>query len=490
MKNNKVSDPDGIHAEILKLLTESGPQLLDILLPLFNYIYDSGEIPQEWSESIFIPIPKTPHAKTCDQYRLISLINIITKIFTKIIHNRIYAKCEANVTETQFGFKGGFGTREAIFSLQVLIQRCRDMNRDVYVCFVDFSKAFDNVKHEKLIQLLKSTGLDSKDIRVVANLYWNQSAKIKINDNFSENSFIKKGVRQGCVLSPTLFNLYSEAIFDEVLHNASEGIRMNGELINNVRYADDTAIIASSLEDLQSLLQRVSDVSEDFGLKLNISKTKWMLISKNKTPIGRLSLNQTPIEHVERYTYLGTIVHNQWEMAAEIKSRVEKARSSFVKMRHIFTNRHVSLPLKLRLLKCYVFPVLLYGAEAWTMTEQLMKKLSAFEMWLYRRILRISWTDHITNEEVLRRVGKQQEIAFTVKRRKLEYFGHLMRHNKYRLQQLILQGRVDGRRGPGRRRNSWLQNLRQWFGLTSVELFRQAANKIKIVMLIANVRNG
>ena len=76
----------------------------------------------------------------------------------------------------------------------------------------------------------------------------------------------------------------------------------------------------------------------------------------------------------------------------------------------------------------------MYGSEAWSMTVQLMKKLSAFEMWLHRRILRISWTDHITNEEVLWRVGKQQEIAFTVKRRKLEYFGHLMRHNKYRLQ--------------------------------------------------------
>ena len=92
-----------------------------------------------------------------------------------------------------------------------------------------------------------------------------------------------------------------------------------------------------------------------------------MLLSKNKAPIGRFSLNQIPIEHVERYTYLGTIVHNQWEMTAEIKSRVEKARSSFVKMMHIFTNRHVSLPLKFRLLKCYVFPVLLYGAEAFEM---------------------------------------------------------------------------------------------------------------------------
>ena len=116
---------------------------------------------------------------------------------------------------------------------------------------------------------------------MVVHLYWNQCAKIKINDNFSENSFLQKVVRQGCVISLTIFNLYSEAIFDEVLHNASEGIRVNEELINNVRYTDDTAIIASSLEDLQSLLQRVSEVSEDFGLKLNISKTKRMLISKN-----------------------------------------------------------------------------------------------------------------------------------------------------------------------------------------------------------------
>lgn len=490
MKNNKAPGPDDIHAEIIKLMKETDSQLMNILTPLFNNIYDSGKFPHEWTNSVFVTIPKNPRARTCDQYRLISLINTVTKIFTKVIHNRIYAKCESRMTETQFGFRGGFGTREAVFSLQVLIQRCRDMNREVYVCFVDFSKAFDNVKHEKLVELLKTTGLDSKDIRIIANLYWDQSAKIRIAGELSEDTQIKKGVRQGCVLSPILFNLYSEAIFNEVLHDAAEGIKMNGELINNIRYADDTAIIASSLEDLQSLLQRVNDISEEFGLKLNISKTKWMCISKQQIPIGRLTLNQTPIEHVEKYTYLGTIVHNQWDMTVEIKSRIEKARSTFVRMKNIFTGRNISLLLKIRLIRCYIFTVLLYGVEAWTMTEQLMKKISAFEMWVYRRVLRISWKDHITNEEVLRRIGKQQEVTFMIKKRKLEYFGHLMRHNKYRLQQLILQGKVDGRRGPGRRRNSWMQNLRKWFGLSSIQLFRQAANKIRIAILIANVHRG
>lgn len=123
-------------------------------------------------------------------------------------------------------------------------------------------------------------------------------------------------------------------------------------------------------------------------------------------------------------------------------------------MRLIFTSRDISLPLKIRLMICYISPVLLNKVEQWTMTEQLMKKISAFEMWIYRRILRNSWTEHIRNQEVLRRMYKQQEITYIVKKRKLEYFGNIMRHCKYRLQQLILQEKVDKRRGLGRRRNS------------------------------------
>jgi len=107
------------------------------------------------------------------------------------------------------------------------------------------------------------------------------------------------------------------------------------------------------------------------------------------------------------------------------------------------------------------------------------------DLWNLRRILKISWTEHITNMEVMQRLGKEKQVVFTVKKRKLEYYGHILRHEKYRLLQLVAQGKVDSRRGPGRRRH-WLHNLRQWFGLSSVDLFRSAVNK----MLIANVLNG
>ncbi|XP_072402422.1 uncharacterized protein [Diabrotica undecimpunctata] len=297
----------------------------------------------------------------------------------------------------------------ALFSLQVLIQRCRDMNKDVYICFIDYAKAFDNVKHEKIIEVLHKIGVDYKDIRTIASLYWGQTAKVKVGSTFTNKIEIKKGVRQGCILSPILFNIYSEEVFKTALEESTVGIKINGEIINNIRYADDTVILASSMEELSCLMSKIQKTSAQYGLRLNITKTKWMLVSKTQQPPQQLILDDERIEHVDSYIYLGTTVNSNWDQAKEIRIRVEKARASFTSMKQIFTSKSLTLPLKIRLLKCYVFPVLLYGMEAWTMTATLMKKVEAFEMWAYRRILRISWTEHVTNEEVLRRIGKERE---------------------------------------------------------------------------------
>lgn len=137
-----------------------------------------------------------------------------------------------------------------------------------------------------------------------------------------------------------------------------------------------------------------------------------------------------------------------------------------------------------------MFSTLLYGVEAWTLNNKDMKRLEAFEMWAYRRILKVAWTEKVRNTEILVRVQKNTEIIATVKKRKLEYFGHVMRGKKYRLLQNIMQGKIAGRRAPGRRKTSWMKNLRDWFDMSSSKLFRLAFDKIRIAKMVTNVLKG
>lgn len=487
MKNNKAAGPDGIPGELLKLINEKN---MDVLTQLLNTIYTTGIIPREMLTSTFICLPKKVNAKECSDYRTISLMSHTLKTLLKIIHNRIRAKLEMDISDSQFGFRNGMGTREALFSFNVLIQRCLDVNRDLYVCFIDYNKAFDKVKHDRLVELLRKKNLDIRDVTLISNLYHDQRSNVKIGNEISEEMEIKRGVRQGCILSPLLFNAYSEEIIQEALVNETVGIRVNGVLINNIRYADDTVIIADKLDDLQRVMNRILRHSGEYGLSLNIRKTKFMKISKNNNTNEILMVGGQQIERVKKYTYLGTIITENNDYTTEIRVRIEKARANFVKMKKILCSKDLTLALRLRLTKCYVRSVLYYGVESWTLKQEAINRLNAFEMWTYRRMLKSSWVDRVTNTEVLRRVGREREVEDTIKGRKLQYFGHVMRGERYSILRLIIQGKIEGKRSIGRRRVSWLRNLREWFGCSSGELFRAAASKVRIAMMIANLRRG
>ena len=244
------------------------------------------------------------------------------------------------------------------------------------------------------------------------------------------------------------------------------------------------------MEGLQILLNQVATNSAEFGLNLNIKKTKWMVISKNQVGGGILQVQNQQIERVQSYKYLGCQVNENWDNMQEVRARIEQARASFVRMKSVLCCRSLSLSVRIRVLRCYVFSILYYGIEAWTLTEAMCKKLEAFEMWTYRRMLKISWTDRVRNVEVLARLSKDLEVLLTLKERKLEYFGHILRNEKYSLLKLIIEGKIEGRRGPGRRRISWLKNLRQWYNETTTSLFRKAVDKVQIALMIANVRRG
>lgn len=200
-----------------------------------------------------------------------------------------------------------------------------------------------------------------------------------------------------------------------------------------------------------------------------------MVVSRSLSDGPSILVSGQPIERVCKYRYLGTWVTEDWDSHLEIKTRIEIARSAFNSMRNVLCNQNLKVGLRTRLLHCYIWPIVQYGCESWTIKEDLRKRIEAFEMWAYRRMLRISWRQKITNVEVLRRAQQKRALWPIIKKRKTSYLGHVLRHYRYELLQVIMMGKVVGRRRVGRKRKSWLRDIREWTGITNAsELFHLA----------------
>lgn len=277
-------------------------------------------------------------------------------------------------------------------------------------------------------------------------------------------------------------------MFKEALQDQPYGIKINGETVNVLRYADDTVILSDCLEGLQIMLDRIHEVGEEMGIKFNAKKTKFLVCSRNPYPDASLKLNRNPIERVNQFLYLGSIITDQLDPDMEIKRRIAMAKTTFAKMKTFLCNDHLNLDLRQRMVKCYVWPVLLYGVETWTFKLSTLNRIEAFEMWIHRRMLKIPWTAHKTNEEVLRRANKNRELLNVIKRRKISYLGHVMRGSRYRILQLIISGKIEGKRGVGRRQASWLGNIQEWTGIRNAgQLLHMAQDREAFSMVIANV---
>ena len=162
------------------------------------------------------------------------------------------------------------------------------------------------------------------------------------------------------------------------------------------------------------------------------------------------------------------------------------SKTIFERMKKLLTSREISLTLKLRLTKCFIWSVLLYASETWTLTSALEKRLEAAEMWLYRKITRTSWKDKPKNEEVLKQLGlTETSLVKTIKRRKLAYYGHIRRHDS--LQRKILEGKIEGKRGRGRRRKSWIENIVESSGMKINECSKIARDRERWYSVTSNL---
>ena len=172
------------------------------LTEIANDLYDSDDIPEELTQSIFIPIPKKPGTLKCEQYQTISLMSHVIKIFLRVILKRIRRAILPEIAPEQFGFVKNAGTRNAMVVLRTIAERMLQVDKPLFLCFIDYSKAFDKVQHEALFKILQQLDIDGKDLRLLRNLYWEQTAGIRIRTKVRQYTKIKRGVRQGCVLPP------------------------------------------------------------------------------------------------------------------------------------------------------------------------------------------------------------------------------------------------------------------------------------------------
>ena len=166
--------------------------------------------------------------------------------------------------------------------MRMITERAVEMQKDVFMCFMDYSKAIDKVRYDELFEDLSKLGLHEKDPQLLKRLYWKQTACMRVDGECSEYTSIKRGVRQGCVMSPDLFNYYSELILREL--GKERGLREAGHNITTIRYTDDTVLLIEFEEDLERLLDVVVMESERKGLRLNCKKTECLVISKTECP--------------------------------------------------------------------------------------------------------------------------------------------------------------------------------------------------------------
>ncbi|XP_069993113.1 uncharacterized protein [Penaeus vannamei] len=285
---------------------------------------------------------KKPGAIECELHLIISLMSHIMKLILRIIMARARNEIKFEISEVPCGFVEDAGTRNAIFMIRMLSERAIEMQKDLYVCFIDYTKAFDKVQHAELLKMLETLDLDGKDIRLIRNLYWEQTACMRVENQLTE-----------------------------------------------------------SQEKLQDLLDKVVDASRKKEMTNKRKETECMVVSKHTSPPCELKIEQEKIKKVQKFNYLGSMVSDDGRCDTEIRKRIGIAKDTFQKLGTVFKDRRLGSETKVRVLDCYVNSVLLYGSECWTISAQMEKRLEATEMRFFRRMLQISWTDHVTIQEIL-----------------------------------------------------------------------------------------
>jgi hypothetical protein len=469
LKSNKASGADEIRAELFK----AGGEVIEVWLSrLLRLIWIQRKVPEEWLRAIIIPLFKKGARNKCENWRGISLLCIACKILAQVILTRVVNIVDKHLDEAQAGFRKGRGCVDQIFCLRSIAEKTRDKCLQLWLCFIDLKAAYDTVNREGLWKILGEYGISKHLIELIEAMYQGTVAQVKMDNELSQEFKIKTGLRQGCLLSPCLFNIYMDYVVKitlkdlmdmgvKIKYRMPDGRSRDGtlvageEMVSILMYADDIVIMCQDAAVLQLALEKLEKITQEWGLTISVSKTKAMVMQQEKSVEQQLKIREEKIEPVDGFTYLGSFFSDQVSCELEIRRRIGFATGKFFSLNStVWKQRGLGLKTKIRIYSATVISLLLYGAETWTCDQATYDKLDAFNTKKLRYILGKN-RDEMSNKEIYK-ITNTIPISEMIRERRMRWAGHIRRMDDARLPKKLMFGEVEGgRRTRGRPKLTW-----------------------------------
>ena len=502
LRANKSGGSDGIPPELLKY---GGNRVILVLYWILQKAWDDKELPPEWDEALVVPLFKKGDRSEPTNYRGITLLCAASKVASKIIQVRLANALDASMSECQYGFRKGRGTNEMLFAARLLVEKGREHRQPLYWCFVDFHKAYDCVKRDKLWQILEDAGVPPTLLEIAKKCHQRVKMTVQVNGKKAEDSFLtQSGVRQGCVLSPLLFNIAIDYIIKKLLQTLPEaGVNIlrgqqnrrklvqpnpkseGEELLRLLQFADDIGIVAESENELRQLVEQLSVLATEIGLRINTKKTVVMVTSyKNTAKFNdTIRVDDTALEVVDEFVYLGGIIGSEKGVGREISERIAKATRAFHAYKWFWRRQEIDVNTRIRVFNAIIMGVLLYGCVSWTPRKPQFVKLERFQCRCLRTILGLHRDPGSfllpSNSKVLTK-AKATSMALIIQQRRLKWYGHICRMSPQQIPQFLMFGRLTSKRPRCGVEQRWLDrtsnNLLRW-GLNWERAFETTAKE-------------
>lgn len=455
MKRGKAAGSDGITAEMLQNLGEGG---VNMLTELCRKVWKEEKIPKDWEVGIIVPLYKKGDKAVCNNYRGITLLSVVLKVYERILERRLRMRVEEQLEESQSGFRRGRSTQDHIFTLKQIIEKKLAKNQKVYLGFIDIQKAFDSVPRSLVWRSLQRRGVGVKLRRNIECIYKLTRNQVRKDNEQSEDFVTKEGLRQGGVLSPLLFIIMMDDIIKELkgtVRQIQVGYRnMEAIGISECAFADDLVLFARSETELKHNLVVWKEALEKRNMRINMEKTKIMAVGSVEETI-HIEIDKVQLEQVKSYKYLGVQIQSDGGQEAEINERISAAAKVYFALNRNFIGRkQVSNKTKISVYKAIFRTVLIYGSESWVLTDTLKSRIQAVEMRYLRRVRNVNRMDRMRNESIREQL-EVEPVLKTIQRQQLRWFGHLCRMDEKRPVKRIWQAKTVGRRRRGRPKKTW-----------------------------------